>query len=125
MGAYRTCTREMQVGLGSFQYQPLLWRRYWIPQRRKAGKIVPSPFKEEEYSMGHFIKVARLYSLVVVLCCTAMWSTLAEAQPFAYVANNNNGSNNVSVIDTSTNAVVAKVSRRTHDWINSVYVSTL
>jgi YVTN family beta-propeller protein len=54
--------------------------------------------------MQQVIKTICRWSWAFVLCWIALGSTLAEAQPFAYVTNVN--SNNVSVIDTSTNTEV-------------------
>src|SRR5258705_464341 len=54
--------------------------------------------------MQQVIKAMCRWSWALVLCRTAMGLTLAEAQPLAYVTNVN--SNNVSVINTSTNTEV-------------------
>ena len=56
----------------------------------------------------YMISKQKLYSIVIVsTAIILMMISIADAAPFAYITNT--GSNNVSIIDTATNTVIATV----------------
>jgi YVTN family beta-propeller protein len=59
------------------------------------------------------INKQKLYSIALVsTALVLMLISITDAAPFAYITNS--GSNNVSVIDTATNTVIATVSVESH-----------
>src|SRR5437588_67336 len=63
-------------------------------------------FGKEKFMLKRIAMITRRYPLIFVLTL-ALHAISAQAQPFAYVTNAS--SNNVSVIDTASNTVVATV----------------